>query len=59
MAPEISEPKIAPTAIPELLGEEARDVDPEIERKVLRKIDLFLMPAMVIGASVCCHYTRV
>ena len=32
------------------LGEEARPIDPEVERRVLRKIDLFLMPAMVIGA---------
>jgi MFS family permease len=31
------------------LGDEARPIDPEIERRVLRKIDLFLMPAMVIG----------
>ncbi|KAL3432416.1 major facilitator superfamily domain-containing protein [Aspergillus tetrazonus] len=31
------------------LGEEARPIDPEVERRVLRKIDLFLMPAMVIG----------
>ncbi|KAJ5403840.1 MFS general substrate transporter [Penicillium cosmopolitanum] len=28
---------------------EATPIDPEIEKKVLRKIDLFLMPAMVIG----------
>ncbi|KAL4862275.1 hypothetical protein BDV12DRAFT_179056 [Aspergillus spectabilis] len=33
----------------EALGEEARPIDPEVERRVLRKIDLFLMPAMVIG----------
>ncbi|KAB2570636.1 Allantoate permease [Lasiodiplodia theobromae] len=33
----------------ELLGEEARAIDPEIERRVIRKIDLFLMPAMVLG----------
>ncbi|RDW63209.1 putative MFS transporter [Aspergillus mulundensis] len=31
------------------LGEEARPIDPEVERRVLRKIDMFLMPAMVIG----------
>ncbi|KAJ4294329.1 hypothetical protein N0V90_008019 [Kalmusia sp. IMI 367209] len=37
----------APAA--EMLGEEARPIDPEVERRVLRKIDLFLMPAMVIG----------
>lgn len=33
----------------ELLGEEARSIDPEIETRVIRKIDLFLMPAMVLG----------
>ncbi|KAL3471336.1 major facilitator superfamily domain-containing protein [Aspergillus californicus] len=33
----------------EALGEEARPIDPEVERRVLRKIDMFLMPAMVIG----------
>ncbi|KAL4965449.1 putative MFS transporter [Aspergillus stella-maris] len=33
----------------EALGEQARPIDPEIERRVLRKIDMFLMPAMVIG----------
>ncbi|KAF2662130.1 MFS general substrate transporter [Lophiostoma macrostomum CBS 122681] len=39
------------TSIPaaELLGEEARSIDPEVERRVLRKIDTFLMPAMVLG----------
>ncbi|KAJ5722774.1 MFS general substrate transporter [Penicillium malachiteum] len=31
------------------LGEEARAIDPELERKILRKIDIFLMPAMMIG----------
>ncbi|KAM0332520.1 hypothetical protein ACHAQA_002803 [Verticillium albo-atrum] len=36
-------------AAAEVLGEEARIIDPEVERRVLRKIDLFLMPAMVIG----------
>ncbi|KAF6806736.1 allantoate permease [Colletotrichum sojae] len=36
-------------AAAEVLGEEARVIDPEVERRVLRKIDLFLMPAMVIG----------
>lgn len=30
---------------------EATPIDPEIEKKVLRKIDLFLMPAMVIGTT--------
>ncbi|KAI8948606.1 putative MFS transporter [Xylaria longipes] len=30
-------------------GTEARPIAPEVERRVLRKIDMFLMPAMVIG----------
>lgn len=30
---------------------EATPIDTEIEKRVLRKIDLFLMPAMVIGQS--------
>ncbi|KXH34332.1 allantoate permease [Colletotrichum simmondsii] len=33
----------------EAIGEEALAIDPVIEKRVLRKIDLFLMPAMVIG----------
>ncbi|KAL3298246.1 putative MFS transporter [Colletotrichum asianum] len=33
----------------EAVGDHARVVDPEIEARVVRKIDLFLMPAMVIG----------
>ncbi|KAL1606158.1 hypothetical protein SLS60_003559 [Paraconiothyrium brasiliense] len=37
------------TPAAELLGEEAQPIDPEVERRILRKIDLFLMPAMVIG----------
>lgn len=35
----------------EVVGEEARVIDPEVERRVVRKIDMFLMPAMVIGRS--------
>lgn len=31
------------------LGDEARDYNIALERRVLRKIDMFLMPAMVIG----------
>ncbi|KZF24816.1 MFS general substrate transporter [Xylona heveae TC161] len=31
------------------IEEEAKPIDPRVERRVLRKIDLFLMPAMVIG----------
>ncbi|KAK1144076.1 hypothetical protein N8T08_005738 [Aspergillus melleus] len=33
----------------EIMGEGAMEIDPQISRRVLRKIDLFLMPAMVIG----------
>ncbi len=32
-----------------LVGEHARDIDPAIEAKVLRKIDWFLIPAMIVG----------
>jgi hypothetical protein len=32
-----------------LLGEESKVIDFELQRRVLRKIDCFLMPAMVIG----------
>lgn len=39
----------AKTPVADLVGDEAIPIDPEIEKRVLRKIDLFLMPAMVIG----------
>jgi hypothetical protein len=32
-----------------LVGEHAREIDPEFEARVLRKIDWFLIPAMLIG----------
>jgi hypothetical protein len=32
-----------------LVGERAHEIDPELERRVLRKIDRFLIPAMVVG----------
>jgi hypothetical protein len=32
-----------------LVGEHAREIDPEVEARVLRKIDLFLIPAMIVG----------
>ncbi|KAI7779337.1 hypothetical protein LA080_000913 [Diaporthe eres] len=43
--------EVASIATPkmDLVGEEARSVDPSVEKRVLRKIDLFLLPAMVIG----------
>ena len=31
------------------VGEHAQAIDPEVEKRVVRKIDLFLIPAMVIG----------
>jgi len=34
-----------------LVGEHARDIDPEVEARVLRKIDWFLIPAMIVGMS--------
>ena len=33
----------------EVVSDEAREIDPAVERRVLRKIDLFFMPAMLIG----------
>jgi len=33
----------------DLVGEHAQDIDPAIEAKVLRKIDWFLIPAMIVG----------
>lgn len=35
----------------DVVGDEAQPVDPEVARRVLRKIDWFLMPAMVIGIT--------
>ncbi|OAA58492.1 Major facilitator superfamily domain, general substrate transporter [Niveomyces insectorum RCEF 264] len=37
------------TEAEKILGNEARVVDPAVERRVLWKIDAFLMPAMMIG----------
>lgn len=34
-----------------LVGERAQEMDPELEKRVLRKIDLFLIPAMIVGTS--------
>ena len=33
-----------------LVGEHGQDIDPEVETKVLGKIDRFLIPAMIVGA---------
>ncbi|OKL60414.1 hypothetical protein UA08_04377 [Talaromyces atroroseus] len=40
-----------------LVGDEAKAFDPEVERRALRKIDLFLMPAMVLGIVFPCAGT--
>ena len=32
-----------------LVSDVAQEIDPLIEKRVLRKIDIFLMPAMLIG----------
>jgi hypothetical protein len=34
-----------------LVGEHAREIDPAIEAKVLRKIDWFLLPGLIVGTS--------
>jgi glycine cleavage system aminomethyltransferase T len=34
-----------------LVGEHAQEIDPEVEARVLKKIDWFLMPAMIVGTS--------
>lgn len=38
-----------------LVGEHAQDIDPEVEARVLKKIDWFLMPAMIVGTF---YFTR-
>ena len=39
----------------ELVGEHAREIDPEIEARVIRKIDWFLIPAMIVGMQCVNH----
>lgn len=34
-----------------VVSDVAREIDPQVEKKVLRKIDLFFMPAMMTGMS--------
>jgi hypothetical protein len=34
-----------------IVGEHAQPIDPEVERRVVRKIDLFLIPSMLVGES--------
>jgi hypothetical protein len=35
-----------------LVGDHAQEIDPETEARVLRKIDWFLIPAMIVGTSI-------
>lgn len=37
-----------------MVGEEKHAIDPAVEARVVRKIDMFLMPTMVLG----CVYKR-
>jgi len=32
-----------------LVGERAQEIDPVVEARALRKIDMFLIPAMIVG----------
>lgn len=36
-----------------LVGEHGQEIDPELEKRVLRKIDLFLIHAMIVGTCGC------
>jgi hypothetical protein len=38
-----------------LVGEHAHAIDPVIEARVLRKIDWFLIPAMIVGTPTHLH----
>jgi hypothetical protein len=44
--PHVSSNKDAALAV---VSEFAQEIDPVVEKRVLRKIDLYLMPAMLIG----------
>lgn len=39
-----------------VVSEVAQEIDPVVEKRVIRKIDLYLMPAMLIGllCKYCC-----
>lgn len=41
-----------------LVGEHGHDIDPAIERRVVRKLDLFLLPAMVLGYGLVSHVQK-
>lgn len=42
----------------EIVGEHAQEIDPELQRRVLRKIDWYLIPAMVLGYGLV-YYDKV
>ena len=39
-----------------LVGEHAQEIDAEVEQTVLRKIDWFLIPAMIVGMASKHHF---
>lgn len=41
-----------------IVGERRQDVDPAVEARVVRKIDLFLVPAMFVGYGLV-YYDKV
>jgi len=41
-----------------IVGEHRKDIDPTIEARVVRKIDLFLVPAMFVGYGLV-YYDKV
>ncbi len=45
----------SPSTLLDIALEDARPIDPEVERRVIRKIDWFLVPAMVIGICLANH----
>lgn len=55
----------APVALPgqddiamAIVGLHSQDIDPVIEARVIRKIDLFLIPAMIVGYGMV-YYDKV
>ena len=41
-----------------IVGEHRQDIDPELEARVVRKIDLFLIPTMIFGYGLV-YYDKV
>jgi hypothetical protein len=41
-----------------IVGEQRHDIDPAVEARVVRKIDLFLVPAMFVGYGLV-YYDKV